>query len=105
MRDLYELLQGKIDRASLYRTIDLFEQIGIAQRVPMGWKYKIELTDIFTHHHHHITCMNCGRIIPISEDEAVEGLIKLIAARHEVVPVSHLLEIQGYCQDCNSGQL
>ena len=61
----------KIDRASVYRTIVLFEQLGIVQRLRIGWKYKLELTDSFSHHHHHITCTKCGRTTPLPEDPAL----------------------------------
>src|SRR5688572_4171953 len=56
-----------IDRASVYRTVDLFEKLGIIQRLTTGWKYKLELTDIFTGHHHHLTCLDCGSTQPINE--------------------------------------
>src|SRR6266545_4326582 len=62
MRELAEKVRG-IDRASVYRAIDLFERLGIVQRLNTGWKYKLELTDKFAEHHHHLTCVNCGRTI------------------------------------------
>src|ERR1700722_13846047 len=46
-----------IDRASVYRTVSLFEQLGVVQRLQIGWKYKLELSDRFHHHHHHLTCV------------------------------------------------
>lgn len=103
MHDLYARAKNDIDRASLYRTIRLFEQLGIVQRIPVGWKYKLELTDIFTHHHHHITCLSCGSIIAIKEDNAVEQLIQKVAAANGVTAVSHQLEVQGYCKRCVDG--
>src|SRR4051794_16257279 len=55
MHELYVRGQSRFDRASLYRTIHLFEETGIVQRVYVGWKYKLELTDVFSHHHHHLS--------------------------------------------------
>ena len=104
MHDIYMRAKGKIDRASLYRTIKIFEQTGIAQRVYVGWKYKVELTDIFLHHHHHISCLACHKLIAISEDEQIEKLIQELAVKHQVVATSHQLEVQGYCQDCQLHQ-
>jgi len=100
MHDIYMRAKGKIDRASLYRIIKIFEKTGIAQRVYVGWKYKIELTDIFLHHHHHISCLGCHKLIAISEDEQIEKLIQELAVKHHVVATSHQLEVQGYCSDC-----
>src|ERR1700759_5537066 len=68
MHPIVEACRGGPDRASVYRAIALFERLGIVQRLQMGWKYKLELSDAFTHHHHHLTCLRCGRIIPLPED-------------------------------------
>lgn len=89
-----------VDRASVYRTIELFERLGIVQRLHMGWKYKLELTDTFAEHHHHLTCMQCDRTIPMNEI-ALEHIIDRLAAVHHFRAVSHQIEIQGYCSSCS----
>jgi Fur family ferric uptake transcriptional regulator len=100
MHAIYLRTNGEVDRASLYRIIRIFEQAGIVQRVYVGWKYKIELTDIFSHHHHHISCLGCHKLIAIQEDEQIEKLIQELATKHQVIATSHQLEVQGYCSDC-----
>jgi len=100
MHDLVEQLQGTIDRASLYRTIGLFERLGLVQRIYIGWKYKVELSDIFTHHHHHISCSNCGKIVAIKEEQQIEKLLSTLASRYGFVAQGHQLEIQGLCAHC-----
>jgi Fur family ferric uptake transcriptional regulator len=100
MRDLVAHSKGTIDRASLYRAIELFERLGIVQRIYIGWKYKIELSDIFTHHHHHISCLGCGKVVAITEEDEVERLISNLAARHKFTAQNHQLEIRGYCEQC-----
>lgn len=89
-----------VDRASVYRTIALFEQLGIVQRLQIGWKYKLELTDTFSHHHHHLTCLKCGRIISFDESDDLENELRRIAATNNFVVQSHQLEIQGLCPNC-----
>jgi len=100
MRDLTQQLNGRLDRASLYRTIDLFEKLGLVQRIYIGWKYKIELSDIFTHHHHHISCLSCGKVVPLHEEPQLETLLAQVAEQHHFTAQSHQLEISGYCQAC-----
>ena len=100
MGELAERAKGKIDRASLYRTIDLFERLGIVQRIYIGWKYKVELSDVLSHHHHHISCLNCGKVVAITEEQEVEQVINALAAKHGFEPQSHQLEIRGLCPDC-----
>lgn len=100
-QNMHELV-GKvreIDRASVYRTVDLFERLGIVHRIHAGWKYKIELSDRFAEHHHHLTCTNCGRTIAMNESD-LEKMIGEIAAHHGFHPTSHQIEIQGLCVDC-----
>jgi len=100
VRELYELSKDSIDRASLYRTIAVFEQLGIIQRINIGWKYKVELSDSFAEHHHHLTCVSCHKVIPINEAE-LESFISLVASSHGFMPIEHQVEIQGYCQHCS----
>lgn len=102
MAELIKKATGQIDRASLYRTVALFEKLGIVQRIYIGWKYKIELSDIFTHHHHHISCLNCGKIVAITEEDEIEQLIDNLASRHNFVAQKHQLEIRGLCPNCQS---
>lgn len=88
-----------IDRASVYRTIDLFERLGVVQRVNTGWKYKLELTDMFNEHHHHLTCTNCGSTTDMNEQE-LEQVIDRLATTYRFRPSSHQIEIQGLCMRC-----
>lgn len=100
---MHELVErtASIDRASVYRTIELFEQLGIVQRLNTGWKYKIELSDKFTDHHHHVTCVQCDKTVAMNEQE-LERFIEQIAHHHGFVPTAHQIEIQGLCQACQS---
>lgn len=98
--ELTKQLNGRIDRASLYRTIALFEKLGLIQRVYIGWKYKIELSDVFSNHHHHISCLQCGKIKAIHEEEEIELLIHSLADKYGISADKHQLEIQGFCNDC-----
>ena len=104
MHDLVKQLNGGVDRASLYRTIQLFEKLGIVQRIYMGWKYKVELSDMLSRHHHHISCIGCGTVMAITDEHHVEHLIRSIASKYDFVPASHQLEIQGYCKACSAMQ-
>ena len=92
---------GKVDRASVYRAVELFENLGIIHRVSIGWKYKLELTDKFAEHHHHLTCTDCGRTFPMNENE-LEALITKLAASYGFSPLSHQIEIQGLCKECRN---
>lgn len=102
VREIMKLSDGTIDRVSLYRNMELFEKLDIIHRVHLGWKYKIELTDHFIAHHHHLTCMKCGKIIDIEGEATISSFISQIANRHDFVPIRHQFEIEGYCMTCKA---
>lgn len=101
MHDLVTKLSSQINRASVYRVIDVYEKLGIVQRLQIGWKYKLELTDQFHDHHHHISCQSCGVVIVVNGDSHIEKDILELANKYNFILQSHLLEIRGLCQSCN----
>jgi Fur family ferric uptake transcriptional regulator len=101
MQVLVQRARGKVDRATVYRTVELFERLGIVHRLNIGWKYKIELTDVFTGHHHHFYCTNCGRMFDVPENPMLETMIETVAAKTAFSPRGHQLEIYGLCPNCS----
>lgn len=93
-----------IDRASVYRTIELFEKLGIAHRLHIGWKYKIELTNEYQPHHHHITCLKCGKSQSFLENVSLENNLHNISEEHGFTLKNHLIELQGLCNNCTSSK-
>lgn len=98
--ELQMKLEGMVDRASIYRTVSLFEKLGIIQRLQLGWKFKIELLDAFNFHHHHITCRSCEMTIPIHEDVTLEASIKTLGKEYGFSETNHQIEILGLCPIC-----
>jgi Fur family ferric uptake transcriptional regulator len=91
-----------IDRASVYRTIDLFIELHIVERLQLGWKYKLELSDEFSFHHHHMMCTNCHALIAIHEDNRLEAFLEHIAQKADFTATGHQIEIRGLCKNCKS---
>lgn len=102
MQQLVNRCKGLVDRASVYRTVTLFEKLGITQRLQIGWKYKIELSDNFHHHHHHLTCTQCGQTVPLQADEELEERMRDLAKAAKFQIRNHQIEIQGLCQNCQT---
>lgn len=100
MQVLAKRAEGQIDRATVYRVIELFERLGIVHRLNIGWKYKVELTDIFGQHHHHFYCTNCGRAYSLPANTMLETMINSVAANDGFNPRGHQLEIYGTCPNC-----
>lgn len=97
---LIQMCEAQVDRASIYRTISLFEKLGIVQRLPIGWKYKLELSDEFNDHHHHITCSQCGCIVSIPEDTELEARLETIVNQLGFKSQLHQIEVRGLCANC-----
>lgn len=91
---------NSIDRSTIYRTIDLFMKLNIINKVQIGWKYKIELSELFTNHHHHIVCSLCGKVSSFIEGRQLFDIISIIANEQDYALVSHQLSIIGLCSDC-----
>lgn len=100
MHELVTLV-ATADRASVYRAVELFESLGIIQRIHTGWKYKIELSDHFASHHHHLTCTQCEKTTPIEGSE-LEAVLDTLSAHYNFLPTSHQIEIQGLCGQCQA---
>lgn len=99
MPELVHELSGELDRASLYRTLELYERLGIVQQVGLGRQRRYELSDRYDAHHHHFTCSNCELTESI-EDVGIEDDLKALALRHGFVLTGHQLELQGLCRAC-----
>jgi Fe2+ or Zn2+ uptake regulation protein len=88
----------KLDRVTLYRTIEAFATQGLVQHRMLGdGKSRYEFIDP-DHHHHHVCCRKCSYIetlylcIPKAMERKVEAL--------GFVEVQHILEFSGICAAC-----
>jgi Fur family ferric uptake transcriptional regulator len=91
--------QPQTDRATVYRTVELFEQLGIVNRIWHGFKSQLELSEIFTPHHHHAQCQQCGKTIDLVSPE-LESVLATLSKKHGFLAVGHVIELTGYCQIC-----
>jgi Fur family transcriptional regulator, ferric uptake regulator len=99
--ELAQKLHRRVNRASIYRNIETFEKAGIIKRVHIGWKYKIELSEDFYGHHHHLVCDTCGKITNITL-KGIESELSAIAKNQGYVLESHHLSLHGMCLDCQA---
>jgi len=98
---LAKLLAKKADRASVYRTVSLFEELGVIKRNWIGSESEIELSEAFIPHHHHTSCRACGASLPFASD-LFESLIDKIAEESHFALDDHRLELLGTCRDCQT---
>ncbi len=101
MAQLVTRLHKVMDRTSVYRSVALFEKVGIINRIQIGWKYKLELSDEYSSHHHHAACMQCGAVVVFEEDDRFESDIKKLALSLGFTLSAHTLELRGLCKSCS----
>jgi Fe2+ or Zn2+ uptake regulation protein len=98
--ELSEASRTKLDRSSLYRTLALFEKLDIIRQISIGWKYKLELSEHFSTHHHHVHCVKCGKVVDVKEPPQLNQYIEVVACKTGFRITSHVLELQGLCDSC-----
>lgn len=95
-------LDTGIGQATVFRTIRLLEDAGIAREARPGdgarcWEHA------YRHRHHdHLVCLRCGAVVEF-HDAAVERAQNAIYRRYGFTPANHTLELKGYCPDCAPG--
>jgi len=92
---------GDCDLATVYRSINLMEAIGMVKRFDFGdglARFEL-LSEGDDGHHHHLVCMVCSEVVEIEECSMSE-LESRIAARNGFKAVTHKLEFFGICPGC-----
>ncbi len=89
----------RIGYATVYRTLKLFAECGIAAARNFGdgqTRYESTTTE---EHHDHLICRGCGAILEF-EDDRIERLQSEVARKHGFVIEKHRLELYGLCGNC-----
>ncbi len=85
----------EVGLVTVYRTLDLLSELGIARRLSLGNRPRYELAE---DHHHHRICESCG---DISEFEGCPlDLERLLFENPEFEVRSHAVEVYGRCAAC-----
>ena len=101
--DVYGMVKKthpEIGFATIYRTLDLFAELGILQRIDFGdgrGRYEFGESDV--HHHHHLICLKCGAVAEF-DDDLLDSLESVIKKRNGFEVVDHQLKFYGYCNKC-----
>ncbi|MBM3510347.1 MAG: transcriptional repressor [Alphaproteobacteria bacterium] len=86
-------IDPKISIATVYRTVRLFEEVGILARHDFGGG-KARYEEAQEEHHDHLIDLDSGRVIEFHDDE-IEALQRKIAERLGFRLVGHRLELFG----------
>ena len=90
----------RIGYATVYRTMKLLSELGLAQERRFGdglVRYEVAEAG---HHHDHLICTRCARILEF-EEPRIEALQERVAAAHGFTIEWHRHEIYGVCDRCS----
>ena len=89
----------KIDLATVYRTVNLFAELGIVYEIDFKDEFKRYELIYDRHHHHHIVCKKCKRVENV--EACVLADLEKFLNKKGYTEISHSLEFFGVCAQCN----
>lgn len=100
--DLYMLVRKvypEIGRTTVYRTMKLMCDAGIASEVFLSDRTARYEVKIGHEHHDHLVCIECGKFYEVL-DEKIEKLQEKLSRNYDFLALDHRLEIFGICKKC-----
>ena len=105
--EIYNLVKTEhpeIGLATVYRTIQVLMELHLIDRV--NFDDGVERYELAhakdgagAHHHHHLICRGCGKVLEFEED-MLEGLELKIAEKTGFKVTDHEVKLYGYCKEC-----
>jgi Fur family ferric uptake transcriptional regulator len=100
--ELYLKVRAKnpaIGYATVYRTLKLFAEAGIAREIHFGDGQSRYEHVAEGEHHDHMVCTRCGSVQEF-QNETIENLQQEIAAQFGFLVETHKMELYGICSKC-----
>ena len=92
----------KVGIATIYRTLSLLEEEGLADSISFGKagkRYEVGMKK----HHDHLICTQCGTIIEFV-DEVIEERQEAVGRKFDFTITDHTMKIIGICKECRENQ-
>jgi Fur family ferric uptake transcriptional regulator len=109
--DIYLRIHPKYPNVGLttvYRTLDVLSALGMVYKLDFGdgrARYELAEGPKGEHHHHHLVCTSCNRVIDYTDfiDDEVE-LLRLteqgLSKKYNFKITNHLIQFYGLCDKC-----
>lgn len=102
IEQLYESVKKKdntIGIATVYRTLKLFCEANICNEIKLRDGTSRYEPVIFSEHHDHLICINCGKVIEVFDKE-IENIQMKICKEYDFELIDHKLTLYGLCKEC-----
>ena len=95
-----------LPQSSVYRNLSILEEAGVVVKVlTTGERAAFELAEDLKGHHHHLVCIDCGRVIDVDVPEQIEKLlsdgVSSLVTKAGFTLVGHRLDLLGRCDQCS----
>ena len=91
---------SQFPRSTIYRSLLAMERKAIVKSSLIKWVRRYELGDDLMPHHHHITCLKCGKVNDFDSTRLEQQLAQ--AAKESGYSLkAHTVELRGFCADCD----
>jgi Fur family ferric uptake transcriptional regulator len=90
--------EKKVGLTSIYRSLDLFESLGMVFKIRNGSSLKYKLCEL-ENHHHHIVCKECGNVAELNFCD-ISGWLKKVSELTGYQVTDHQLNFYGLCKAC-----
>ncbi len=111
--DIYNRIHPKypnVGLTTIYRTLDVLSNLGLVYKFDFGDKrarYELAEGPKGAHHHHHLICTGCNRVIDYTDfiDEEVKLLQETeqgLSKKYNFVITNHLIQFYGLCSHCKA---
>jgi len=99
-----------IGLTTIYRTLDVLSSLGMVYKLDFGdgrARYEFAEGPKGAHHHHHLVCTGCNRVIDYTDfvDEEIELLKeteKALSKKYNFKITNHLIQFYGLCKECDA---
>lgn len=96
----------EIGLATVYRTVQLFEEMGIVDRLNFDdgcSRFELASEDT-VHHHHHLICEDCNKVFEV-ENDLLDEIEKEIESKYNFKIHDHNVMFYGLCKDCSTKKI
>jgi Fe2+ or Zn2+ uptake regulation protein len=96
-----------VPRSSAYRHLSDLQLAGVVRRIAANDEFaRFELAEDLTHHHHHLLCTLCGKVIDVTPsprfERTVAAMVADLTSQQGFQATSHALDVIGHCASCQS---
>jgi len=102
--ELYEAVKRinpDVGLATIYRSLEILCSLGITHQHNFDNNYKRYELNLEGHHHHHLICLDCGRIIEFN-DSVLEEFEDNLKKEYDFEIIDHRIKFYGRCKECRN---